>query len=162
MRSFPHLFTEWQGRIKRSQFWLTVIGLVAAEIVLAILASLLGFAEKHTGTIVRTVDGTTHENSSFTSWTVAPSAMLVISVVLFVPTLAVMNKRRHDRGHSGIDATLIVIAGVVLQLLAVAGIDGGLVDLLGLAYIIGAIYLLIVIGFLRGTARPNQYGAPPL
>lgn len=62
----------------------------------------------------------------------------VFTLVCLWPSCAVSAKRLHDRDKSGWWQLLIFIP------------------------IIGWIYLLIVIGFLRGTTGPNRFGPDPL
>lgn len=59
-------------------------------------------------------------------------------LIAFYPSLAVTVKRCHDRDHSGWFL------------------------LIGFIPILGAIWLLIELGFLRGTIGLNRYGADPL
>ncbi|MGQ0485996.1 MAG: DUF805 domain-containing protein [Hyphomicrobiales bacterium] len=64
---------------------------------------------------------------------------LIILVVVFLwPTLAIYAKRWHDRGKSGWWMLIILIP------------------------LIGPIWVLIELGFLRGTKGPNHYGPDPL
>lgn len=62
----------------------------------------------------------------------------LFSLACFWPSIAVPAKRLHDRDQSG------------------------WWQLLGLIPIIGWIYLLVVLGFLRGTRGPNRFGPDPL
>ena len=62
----------------------------------------------------------------------------LVGLVLLWPYLAAAIKRGHDRGKSGWWM------------------------LIGLVPIIGQIWVLVELGFLAGTAGPNQYGADPL
>ena len=62
----------------------------------------------------------------------------IFSVACIYPSLAVYAKRWHDRGKSGWWTLIIVIP------------------------IIGAIWMFIELGFLRGTVGENQYGPDPV
>jgi uncharacterized membrane protein YhaH (DUF805 family) len=62
----------------------------------------------------------------------------VIGLVMLWPSLALYTKRWHDRNKSG------------------------WWSLIGLIPVIGGLWLLIELGFLRGTAGPNSYGPDPL
>ena len=64
--------------------------------------------------------------------------IIIVSLLFLYPALAVYAKRWHDRGKSG------------------------WWTLIGLVPIIGGIWLLVELGFLRGTEGPNQYGNDPL
>lgn len=61
----------------------------------------------------------------------------VVNLVLLWPVLAISIKRWHDRNQSG---WWVLVA---------------------LVPVVGWLWLLWVNGFLRGTAGPNRYGAPP-
>jgi uncharacterized membrane protein YhaH (DUF805 family) len=63
---------------------------------------------------------------------------LLVSLAMIYPALALYAKRWHDRGKSG------------------------WWTLIGLIPIVGAIWLLIELGFLRGTPGANKYGPDPL
>jgi uncharacterized membrane protein YhaH (DUF805 family) len=62
----------------------------------------------------------------------------LVSLVGIVPGLAVSVKRAHDRNHTGWFV------------------------LIGLIPLIGAVWLLIEFGFLRGTVGENKYGPDPV
>lgn len=69
---------------------------------------------------------------------VAAVLMGIIGLVFLYPALALYAKRWHDRGKSG------------------------WWTLIGLVPIIGGLWILVELGFLRGTEGPNQYGNDPL
>jgi uncharacterized membrane protein YhaH (DUF805 family) len=107
------LFFSLRGRLSRRQFWLygvlTLLGL-------AMLAhALLDIAR------VR-----------------APTADLIVNLLLVWPALAVSVKRWHDRDRSGWWV------------------------LVNLVPVIGWLWALIDNGFLRGTSGRNRFGADPL
>lgn len=63
---------------------------------------------------------------------------IIASLATIIPSLAIYAKRWHDRGKSGW-WTLILLVPVI-----------------------GAIWMLVECGFLRGTPGDNQYGPDPL
>ena len=63
---------------------------------------------------------------------------IIVSLAMIYPALAVYAKRWHDRGKSG------------------------WWTLIGLVPIIGGIWLLVELGFLKGTDGPNHYGPDPV
>jgi len=72
---------------------------------------------------------------------ISPAAavlMGIIGLIFLYPALALYAKRWHDRGKSG------------------------WWTLIGLVPIIGGLWILVELGFLRGTEGPNQYGNDPL
>jgi len=64
--------------------------------------------------------------------------IIILALVFIYPTLALYTKRWHDRGKSGW-WTLIVLVPII-----------------------GGIWALVELGFLKGTTGSNQYGADPL
>jgi uncharacterized membrane protein YhaH (DUF805 family) len=62
----------------------------------------------------------------------------VVSIAMIYPAIALYAKRWHDRNKSG------------------------WWTLIGLIPIIGAIWMLVELGFLRGTEGSNDYGSDPL
>ena len=62
----------------------------------------------------------------------------IFSVIAIYPSLALYAKRWHDRGKSGWWTLIILVP------------------------IIGALWLLVELGFLKGTEGPNNYGNDPL
>ena len=65
-------------------------------------------------------------------------ASLVLALVLLWPGLAIAIKRCHDRDHPGWWL------------------------LIGLVPIVGGLWLLVELGFFRGTPGPNRFGPDPL
>ncbi len=64
--------------------------------------------------------------------------MWIVILIFLYPSLAIYAKRWHDRGKSGWWTLICLVP------------------------IIGGIWLLVELGFLRGTEGPNQYGNDPL
>jgi len=63
---------------------------------------------------------------------------VIVGLIVLYPTLALYTKRWHDRGKSGWWTLIIFIP------------------------LIGGIWALVELGFLKGTPGPNQYGPDPL
>lgn len=126
------MFTSLEGRINRQKWWLGLIVLmVAMMIIMVVLTMLFGTA--------MTPDPTT-EGFSYSSQLSPMGA--IIMVIVYIPflwaSICLSGKRWHDRGKS---AWWILI---------------------GLVPIIGGIWALVENGFLAGTDGPNQYGPDPL
>ena len=62
----------------------------------------------------------------------------IFTVIAIYPSLALYAKRWHDRGKSGWWTLIILVP------------------------IFGALWLLVELGFLKGTEGPNDYGNDPL
>ena len=130
---WKYLFTSFEGRINRKPFWLSLLALVIIEWIVVIVLGLV-FGTSMMG-------GLDPNMAPDEAAALAMKAMIPIWIVLLLflyPSLAVYTKRWHDRGKSG------------------------WWTLIGLVPIIGGIWLLVELGFLRGTEGPNQYGNDPL
>lgn len=104
---------------------------------------------------------------------------LVLNFLVFAglayPAYCLAVKRRHDRGNRGIDVLGYIALGLVL-LMAVTIVASGApftdapFPLAAVAAVISlfvglqaySIYMLVVLGLLRGTDGPNEYGPAPL
>jgi uncharacterized membrane protein YhaH (DUF805 family) len=144
------------GRISRQPFWIGAIIIGVIQIVIALLifpAMGMGAATPGGG------------------W-----ASLILFLIIAYPLYSLMVKRRHDKDNNGLDALIYLVLIGVLQLVQAFGLAFTIVDVNGtpvptpttlywvLTVVVGiyAIYMLVVLGFLKGTAGPNTYGPDPL
>ena len=151
MDNLVALYTTTAGRISRKNWWIGVVGIIVASIVLSIILSLVGLNA---------------------AW-----AQLIVYVLLFYPNWCIGLKRRQDRDNNGMDFKILMGVSGLLTLVQALGIgvtmtdmgngvvmptpDAWLMVLFGLMGIFG-IYMLVQLGFLKGTPGPNTYGADPL
>ncbi|KQX35192.1 hypothetical protein ASD04_14150 [Devosia sp. Root436] len=153
MDTLVSLYTTTDGRISRKQWWLGVVGLVIASIVLAIILGLAGLG------------GTS-------GW-----GQLISFVVLFYPGWCIGIKRRQDRDNNGTDFKVLMGVSGLLTLLQALGIGVTMTDMgngmivpmpdmwmstLFLLLGLFGLYMLVQLGFLKGTPGANSYGADPL
>jgi uncharacterized membrane protein YhaH (DUF805 family) len=130
---WKYLFTSFEGRINRKPFWLSLLALIIVEwIVMLVLGMVLGTS------MMGSIDPNMAPDQAAAMATKGMIPIIIVSLLFLYPALAVYAKRWHDRGKSG------------------------WWTLIGLVPIIGAIWLLVELGFLRGTEGPNQYGNDPL
>jgi uncharacterized membrane protein YhaH (DUF805 family) len=126
------LFTSFEGRINRQKWWLGLIVLMVVQWIFYIVIGMIFGG----GMMV----GMDPENPESVSR--AMSALMIplfILILIFLwPTLAIYAKRWHDRDKSGWWSLIILIP------------------------LIGPIWVLVELGFLRGNEGPNQYGPDPL
>lgn len=137
---FAYAYTSLEGRLNRQPYWIANLLLVAVSLVLQfLLGSLLG-----------------------------PTVSILISFVFLYPAYALLVKRGYDRGRPAIIAQAFLGFVVVVNLVQLFGLGGpalqpnALMMLLSIALLIGAIYVLVDYGCLRGTVGPNAYGPDPL
>lgn len=128
-------FTSFQGRIPRKTFWLGIIVLWLATIVLYfVLFTLFGVSMP----VMDPNDPAASEAAMQVYWSKAAIPSVLLWLITLWPSLALYAKRWHDRNKS---AWWTLIA---------------------LVPFIGAIWLLIELGFLRGTDGSNRFGADPI
>ena len=129
------LLLSFEGRVNRKRYWLTIIGLTVAVIILIVIAglldSVLGTQINFGDTTVNTLNGPV----------AVPIQIGVLTLIVYVlqlwPGLALAVKRCHDRGRSG--------WFLLLQFIPLVNI-----------------WVVIEILFLKGTTGPNRFGPDPL
>lgn len=132
MKMNMSLFTSFEGRIGRQQWWLGIIALLVVEwIVFLVLGMVFGTS------MVTTMDPNNPEAAAEAVGAMS-LPMIIVGLVFLWPVLALYAKRWHDRGKSG------------------------WWTLIGLIPFVGWIWILVELGFLPGTEGPNQYGPDPL
>ena len=133
---FKNLFLSFDGRISRQPWW---IGLIVLWIIQMIAYFILMMVF---GSSMPAVDPTMTEEQQAQVMMQSMSGMmipLIILLLLFIwPALALYAKRWHDRNKSG------------------------WWSLIALVPIIGGFWMLIELGFLRGTEGSNNYGPDTL
>jgi uncharacterized membrane protein YhaH (DUF805 family) len=114
-QDWKYLFTSFDGRINREPFWAGVLVLIAVNIVLSIIGTVLGMI-------------------------FAPLAYLasIASLVMIYPAVALYAKRWHDQSKSGWWTLVVLIP------------------------LLGAIYMIYMLGIKEGEPAANQYGQNPL
>jgi uncharacterized membrane protein YhaH (DUF805 family) len=181
MDNIVGLFTTTEGRISRKPWWLGVVILIVINLVISLLLlPIFGISMMPNMGAMITPDGTV--DTAAVSQNIADGmrrgswASLILFAIFAYPGYALSIKRRHDKDNNGMDFVIYLGLVAVVMLLQALGIGwetttvGGLtlptpslwLNLLNLAVFVYAIYLLVVLGFLRGTPGPNQYGPDPL
>ena len=155
--NWGNLLFGFSGRINRAKWWLSILVYIIVGVVAAIIAAVVGE-------------------------TVGNLVTLVAVIPQIWIALAAGAKRLHDLNRTAAWLVLFVLGPVVLIILffVIAGMDvvlalatgdldaatlarvGAIGAILGLLWLILAIWALIWFGCLRGTVGPNQYGPDPL
>lgn len=151
------LLFGFRGRINRAKYWLAILLIIVADIVLELIrvAAVLG-----AGQIVQIVVGL---------------VVFLLSLPLIVANFAVPIKRLHDRDKSAWWLLLFYLAPGVLMVIAVL-LGTGAAESLGmtsewlslafrlciLAAIAIGVWAFIELGCLRGRPGSNRYGPDPL
>jgi len=126
------LFTSFEGRINRQKWWLGVIALMILQWIVLIVIAMI-----FGGNMTAEMDPN-NPAASAAAMGMMSTPMLIVILIFLWPSLALYTKRWHDRGKSGWWTLILLIP------------------------LIGAIWALVELGFLRGTEGPNQYGNDPL
>lgn len=125
------LYVDGKGRARRAEYWWWILFTLIVGIVAGVVD--LSFGLNAYGM----------PNSQVVS--------LIVGLAVLAPSVSVMSRRLHDAGQNG----WIAAAPTAVSAL------GGALGSLGAILSILAFVALIAIGFLPGTAGPNQYGPDP-
>lgn len=175
---FKSLYTTTEGRISRKTFWIGAIVLAVINIVISLLIlPLIGLGGPNMAALMA-AGSDPAQVSAIAMGAIQMSAWgsLVVLAIFAYPYYCLSVKRRHDKNNSGLDVLIYLGLSAVLVLVQALGLGMSMVDMQGvslpmptglftaLGAIVGifGIYLLVVLGFLKGTTGPNQYGADPL
>lgn len=150
------LFFDFNGRIRRSQYWL-------ATFVLSVLSGMVMLANAN---LASPAAMKTHDVGTLLAGSVAG---LIASCVLLWCGLAVQVKRFHDRGQSGWLAALPMIALTtgVATFISEVMTDQSFGHMVAaviphvIAFWAINIFFFINLGCLQGTDGPNKYGEGP-
>lgn len=162
MNSLMTLLTSFDGRIGRGKFWLGAVLIILATLVIGGLLMALGLGEVTRQSGIVQINGGPANAFEKTRLTLMPWPSFILSVVMAIPAGAIGVKRRKDRDFSGVDVMGFLVLSLFVQLLALLGLRGGFIVALDIVVLVWAACLLIYLGFLKGTAGPNQYGPDPL
>lgn len=163
MGKFRTLFSSWNGRIGRAQFWLGVLVVVIFTLVASGLLFLLGQGVTSTATRTVQVNGGAASTFERTQFTLNPVAGLFVSLINAALMLTIGIKRRHDRDFSGIDLVAFVALSLLSQIFISLGwLSGAFGATLSVVLFVWGICLFILLGILKGTSGPNRYGPDPL
>jgi uncharacterized membrane protein YhaH (DUF805 family) len=149
------LLTTSEGRIGRQQWWIGVVAMIVVGIIASIVIGIISFG-----------------NATIFGWLV-----VLLNLALLWPSYNIGIKRRHDRDNDGMDLKIMLGVSVLLNILTATGIGSSVVDIgggvmmpqpalwltiLNLLFAVFAIYMLVQLGFLKGTTGANTYGSDPL
>lgn len=143
---FSYLYLSTEGRIGRKMWWSGHIILAAIGILLSMIFDAI------------------FPPMSLASRLIGFIFMLVIAY----PSYAVSAKRFQDRNKNGSLAAIMIGLAILSSLLRLFGIGtdptapGMISMILGFATLGVAIWYLIELGILRGTAGDNRYGPDPV
>jgi uncharacterized membrane protein YhaH (DUF805 family) len=161
MGNLVSLYTSTEGRIGRGQWWLGAIILVVIVIVVTlIIDAILGISMMPD---MAALADPARQGAVMAGLQKAGWVSLIVALLAAYPNYALGVKRRHDRDNNGVDLIVFIVLQLVYSLLVPIGMAGNMIyNVIGIIFLVFAIYMLVVLGFLKGTAGPNQYGPDPL
>lgn len=170
------VYTRFDGRIGRQQFWIGAgLIFVCALILTIVIASALGGSPLTAGQVAPDAPPPDPEQllhaNAVSGWT-----NLVVFLIMAWPGLALCLKRRHDRGSDGKLVWVWFGFSLLVIVLQLTGLGYGVQELgemrvvtlnflgsiVGLVTGILGLYMLVVLGFLKGDSGDNIYGPNPL
>ena len=134
------LYNSFEGRIGRQAFWIAVAVLSVAEVAAHFIAEQIQ----------------------------GDRLSAIVDVAFVYPEFALAVKRAHDRNMPVVFLIVFFAASAFLDLLTVLEMTGtddepsSISVLIAVPFTILALFLLVELGFRRGTPGPNQYGPDPL
>lgn len=179
MNDYLGMFMGFDGRLNRQRFWLGVVGLIVAAIIVSmILGSIFGVQMFNffVAAVQPDADPAALALAATNMMKTSGWVSLVSLIILAYPGMALWMKRAHDRdsngqlvyGLYGLLALSYVLQGLGLTVgtMEVAGVAIPTQNLVGwilsIASLLLGLYLLVTLGFLKGTDGPNTYGPDPL
>jgi uncharacterized membrane protein YhaH (DUF805 family) len=156
-------YFDFNGRSRRKEFWMWVLGVVIATIVLGMIDSMLGLGGHSS---LDTTGGLSYGASASANGGLFAN---LFALAIFIPNLAVAVRRLHDINRSGLWILLplpFYLLSIVATVAAVLGSAGLMFGLLGLAMFVmplGLICAVVLLVFfcLEGTSGPNRFGPDP-
>lgn len=127
-------YADFQGRSRRTEYWMFVLFMLICYVVLGLVAGLLG---GFSGTTASTTSSAAVAATGF-GFLTGPMLVLLglFALAMFIPSLAVQVRRFHDQDKSG----WFVLLGLIPY-------AGGLI--------------ILVFMCLEGTKGTNRFGADP-
>ncbi len=139
-----HLYLSSDGRIGRKSYWIAGIAMAVVSIFVSVLLQ------------------------NMLAGTALLVAAIIWQLVLSYPVYHLMAKRFQDRNKSASIALYVIIAFFILTVITLVTtpppgqMPGAGMMIASFAILALGIWLLVELGFLRGTIGPNKYGPDPV
>lgn len=158
--NFLQVLFSFHGRINRAKYWLAVLFWSVVDIV---VFSIMG------GMLVKDIVALGSEPTGADIVKVILSfglGIILVCLLVLVPSIvsgfAIGIKRLHDRDQSGWWILLFYFGPAAASALAQTTDSDAAALILSLVSLGISIWMIVVLGFLRGTRGPNRYGPDPL
>ena len=143
---FNRLYLTTDGRIGRQDFWMGIVGLFVAGLIVAlIVAAIFGMMS-----------------------TASRVVLFIVQLAFAYPSYCLMAKRFQDRDKPAMYAAILIGVNLLLALLGLLGVTGDPLDpnflatIFGLVMLAIGIWVIVELGILRGTVGQNQFGPDPV
>lgn len=149
---------SFDGRLRRRDFWLLGIGLGLIQVVLAQMLIYLMVGPQ--ALLAAGPD-------AMLSFSLPMAINLIVTLVFLWPTLALIAKRKHDRGGSAAIFIFLELAWIALTFFPVGMVTANEATAVLTRLLLGAlslpigIWFLVDLGILDGTSGDNEYGPSP-
>lgn len=147
-------YAEFSGRSRRMEYWMWIV----FQFLISIAFQIIIFAVGGGAMMAAGGDPTGALAAGGLIMIIFVLAIL-ISLALFIPSLAVTVRRLHDTNRTGW-WILAPVAPYILVFVG-AGMESPALALIGMIAVFGVMIALIVFYFLDGTPGPNRFGEDP-
>ncbi|NDW21192.1 FHA domain-containing protein [Alteromonas hispanica] len=147
------LLTSYDGRIKRSKFWASILSLLVVFLLAQFLLAAMVYGDLETGMQAMQLARTMQFASLSPVFNIG---YIGLSLLALFFTSAIYTKRLHDRGRTGW-LTLLIFVPYITTFLILATNQPAF----GLVNLVISLYLLVELGCLKGQLSDNKYGRSP-
>lgn len=159
-------YFDFKGRSRRKEFWMWVLGVIGASIVLSIVDSVLGLGGRSSADAGGMPGSLGYGASASVTGGLIGN---LFALAIFIPNLAVGVRRLHDTGRTGRWILLLLpfyLLSIATAVMAMLGNFGAMLALLGITMFVmplGLICAIVLLVFFckEGTRGPNLYGPDP-
>lgn len=156
-------YFEFSGRSRRMEYWMWIVLQIIISTVMVTILMVLGSSAAFIGDpgAIMAMGGAV---------LVIFALYALLSLVFFIPSLAVTVRRLHDTNRSGLWILGVLVPYIIIFLaFGMAGSApsqeslamAGLITMVASLFILGFGVTLLVFMFLEGTPGPNRYGPDP-
>lgn len=162
--NWKYLFGSFDGRIGRQKFWISAIILLVVSLLVGWALHFIGLGTVRVSSGMVSFDNGNSMQFSRSLFILSPLGGILHTIIMLWPVAAVSLKRRHDKGSPGYDVLVFLALNVGGELLLLLGLAPShiLVGPISLVTSVLGVYLLVVMGFLKGEDGPNKFGPDPL
>lgn len=158
-------YADFQGRSRRKEFWMWILGVIIASIIFTILDNLLGLGGRSAVSPTALPPGAT--GMGYAAYASGGVLTGLFSLAILIPNISVAVRRLHDIDRSGwwiLAPALPYIIGFILGIAGAASGQFVVAALGGIVMLVGFLLAITLLVFycLPGTRGTNRFGPDPL